>query len=186
MPRTAPEVRPSSPCFTRFLLEARGGDGVGGETRTETRERVGQGCLRRRGVPQGWVIPLEPERPIWRPWESANPFLLPALPEPSLQSLSSHCRFAFFIESSPGARSRACCWKPQPSCFSHHHLTFSFVLALCEPPRSHSINCFRSCLIFPRRKNKMNSFIHSHVCCSEFPVYQVLKKGTCALTSSNF
>lgn len=83
---------------------------------------------------------------------------------------SSCCRFALFIESLLCARSCARSWQPQPSCFSHDRLTFSFILARCEPSTSYTINCFCSWINFPR------SLIHYNVCRSEFPMSQVLRK----------
>lgn len=65
------------------------------------------------------------------------------------------CLFALFIESLMVAQSWARGWQPRPSCFSQHHLTFSFILALCEPSKSPTIDC---CFCF------IHLFIHSNVC----------------------
>lgn len=90
--------------------------------------------------------------------------------------LSSCGRYALFIENLICAQSWARSWQPQPSCFSQPHLTFSFILAFCEPSRSHTINCFCSCFIFPR------SFICSFIqtCVVQFPICQVLRKQMCS------
>lgn len=90
--------------------------------------------------------------------------------------LSSWGRCALFTENLLRAQSWACCRQPQGSCFSQPHLTFSFILAFCEPSKSHTINYFCSCFIFPR------SFIYSFIqtCVVQFPICQVLRKQMCS------
>ena len=132
MPRTAPELGPSSPCFTCFLWK-RGAKKEGAE-QPGPKPGKGLGGTRRRSerrpVRLGHPSRARTAYTLWRLRESSNPLFALLSLSPSIlckasAAPSSCCRFA-------------CCVQPQPFCFSHHQLTFSFILALHEPSKSHT------------------------------------------------
>lgn len=119
MPRAAPEIGSSSPCFTCFLWK-RGAEKEGAE-QPGPKPGKGLGGTRRRSE----RLPLRLGHPsrartaytLWRLRESSNPLL-------SLLSLSPIilCK----VSAAPSSCCRfACCMQPQPSCFSHRHLSLS-------------------------------------------------------------
>lgn len=157
--------------FYLFPLEARGGEGGGGATRTETRERIG------RDPEAKWETSLK----AWSSLQSTNslhtlaspgvlqPSPLPTLPvtDYSLQSLS--CPFILLSVRLLYATTALLFLTSPP---------FSFTLALHEPSKSHTkIAASAPDLFF-----LAHSFIHSNTLFFRVS-YVPGTEETCALTS---